>query len=156
MNAHRTLGPFAGCFVLLVALLTGCTSVPESAQDSQQAEGALPTVRMPAIFSNRSVEPIETLMAERAADTVVVTGVVTQRAALLEGWLYQVQDSTGSLWILSDRTQSAAVGPTVGAQVKVEGILRYEPIVVGEIDAGDVYLEETAYEETAELQDESE
>lgn len=155
MNAYRSLGPFVGCFVWLVALLTGCTSAPEATPDSQQAEGALPTVRMPAIFSNRSVEPIETLMAERAADTVVVTGMVTQRAALLEGWLYQVQDSTGSLWILTDRAQSVA-GPTVGAQVKVEGVLRYEPIVVGEIDAGDVYLEETAYEETAELQDESE
>ena len=30
-------------------------------------------------------------------------------------------------------------------QVTVEGTLRYEPIVVGEIDAGDVYLEEQAY-----------
>lgn len=155
MNAYRTLGPFVGCFGLLVALLTGCTASPETGQDSQPSEGALPTVRMPAIFSNRSVEPIETLMAERAADTVVVTGVVTQRAALLEGWLYQVQDSTGSLWILTDRDQSS-VGPTVGAQVKVEGVLRYEPIVVGEIDAGDVYLEEIAYEETAKRQDEAE
>jgi len=86
--------------------------------------------------------PIASLMADREADRVAVSGTVTQRAAILDGWLYEVQDETGSLWVLTEQSE-----PVVGAIAKVEGIIRYESIVVGEIDAGSIYLEEQIYEE---------
>ncbi|MEM6868681.1 MAG: hypothetical protein AAF528_09910, partial [Cyanobacteria bacterium P01_C01_bin.121] len=90
----------------------------------------------------RAVEPIDSLMADREADRVAVSGTVTQRAAILDGWLYEVEDETGRLWVLTERSE-----PELGAIATVEGIVRYEAIVVGEIDAGSVYLEEQAYEE---------
>ena len=129
---------------LLAFGVGGCT--PSDTPEAPTAEQEDSAVRLPSLrLPGRSAEPVETLMADRADDTVAVVGTVTQRAAVLDGWLYQIQDDTGSLWVLSDRTE-----PVVGAQATVQGILRYEAIVVGEIDAGDVYLEETSYRQSAE------
>lgn len=96
---------------------------------------SLPTVRL----TNRSVLEIDSVAAEQVDQTVAIAGTVTQRVALLDGWLYQVSDDSGSLWVL---THSSA--PALDEAVTVEGIVRYEAIVVEEIDAGEIYLEETA------------
>jgi len=77
---------------------------------------------------------------EQADDEVTISGAITQQAALLDGWLYEVQDETGSLWVRTNRAE-----PTVGELATVEGVLRYESIMVGEIDASDLYLEEQSY-----------
>lgn len=100
-----------------------------------------PAVRLPAIrLSRRAAVPIASLAADRVEETVAVSGNVAQRVAVLDGWLYQVQDETGSVWVVTDRSE-----PTVGDVATVEGTVRYESIVVEGIDAGEVYLEETTY-----------
>ncbi|MGD1896111.1 MAG: hypothetical protein ACFB16_04070 [Phormidesmis sp.] len=131
--------------VLIVLVLSACT-VAETGGDAS-SEGLesggleLPSVQMPALrLSSRTVVPIESLMAEGAGESVAVSGTVAQRVAILGGWLYEVQDDTGSLWVLTKRSE-----PTVGELATVEGVVHYEPIVVGEIDAGSVYLEEASY-----------
>lgn len=121
-------------------VLVGCT-VAETAPDSPSQQIEMPTVRLPSVrLSNRPPEAITALVAEREEETVAISGAIAQRAALLDGWLYEVRDETGSIWVLTDRSE-----PEVGEQVIVEGVLHYEPIVVGEIDAGDVYLQEKSY-----------
>lgn len=143
--------------VAMVGLAAGgCTMTDPGASPTADAPSEMPdeTLEMPAMrfpsirLSRRSTVPIDSLMANREDDEVAVSGLVTQRAAILEGWLYEVRDDTGSLWVLSDRSE-----PTVGAIATVEGIVRYESIVVGEIDAGSVYLEEQAYEEETDQQE---
>ena len=69
--------------------------------------------------------------------SVPLTGSVTQRLAILNGWLYQLDDGTGQVWVLTQQT-----APAVGEQVYVNGILQYEPIVINGSDLGDYYLEE--------------
>lgn len=105
-------------------------------------------VRLPAFrLSSRPATTINSLTDQQVDDTITVSGKIAQRAAVLEGWLYQVQDETGSLWVLTDRE-----APEVGESVTVEGAVRYEPIVIGDINASDFYLEEEAYQETQDRQ----
>lgn len=131
------------CAVCGAFALGSCT-VAETTPDSPNSptpQLEMPAVRLPEIrLSNRTPEQIEALSVERQEDTVAISGIVTQKAAVLEGWLYEVQDETGSIWVLSDRTE-----PSVDESVIVEGVVHYEPVVVGELEAGGVYLEEKAY-----------
>lgn len=118
---------------------------PVTTGDAPSADISVPHLRLPTIrLSNRSVVPIESLMADSADESVTIQGTVAQRVALLDGWLYQLRDETGSLWIVADGSE-----PDVGQQVTVEGTVRYEAITVEDIDAGEVYLEEQAYRREA-------
>ena len=123
---------------IVIVGLSGCSAADVSGPDAPAAEMPvrLPTVRL----SSRPATAIDSLSENQVDKTVSVSGEVVQRAALLEGWMYQVQDETGSLWVLTNRS-----APEVGEMATVEGSIRYEPIVVGEIDAGEVYLEEKGY-----------
>ena len=122
---------------LMGLMLSGCT-VSEVGTSPPNAD--LPRL-LPAIrLSNRSVVTIDSLDADNTDDTVAIAGTIAARVALLEGWLYQVQDETGRVWVLSNSTK-----PEVGQSATVEGVVRYEAIVVDEIDAGEIYLEEKAY-----------
>ncbi len=140
---------------LLPLLLFSCTlltlgscTTSEVGKDSPNAElpaankGAQTSnssARLPAIRLSRASVSIGSLTAEQADDTVTISGTVAQRVPLLEGWLYEVSDDSGSLWVLSDKS-----APAVGETATVDGVVRYEAIVVGEIDAGEVYLQEAS------------
>ncbi len=117
------------------------SDTPDSEVPGAKADTSKPetSVRLPIIgLANRSTVPINSLTADQAEMTVAIAGTVAQRAPLLDkGWLYQVSDDSGSVWVLSDRTS-----PQVGETVTVDGIVRYEAIVTGEIDASEVYLQE--------------
>ncbi len=139
----------------LLPLLLGCTllslgacsasdvsvqtpsEVPAARGEQSKSDSSprLPTIRL----ANLAATDIGSLTADQAEDTVTISGTVSQRVPLLEGWLYQVSDDSGSLWVLSDRTS-----PEVGETATVEGVVRFEEIVVGEIDAGEVYLQEAS------------
>ena len=118
------------------AVLGGCT-IAEVAPEPSTAEAPAqpPTFRA----SSKSAIAIDSLTDQQIDDTIAVSGEVAQSAALLEGWLYQIKDDTGSLWVLTDSD-----APEVGDAVTVEGAVRYEAIVVEGIDAGEFYIEEKA------------
>ncbi len=131
----------AGAGITIGALVLSSCAVADTGTDTAATDLEISTPRLPSIrLSNRPVANIDSLMPTQADSEVAISGAVIQRAALLEGWLYQVQDDTGSLWVHTERTE-----PTLGELATVEGILRYESIVVGEIDASDMYLEEQSY-----------
>ncbi|MEA5462229.1 hypothetical protein [Leptothoe sp. PORK10 BA2] len=86
----------------------------------------------------RSTVKIEALRQPHEVErSVSLTGSVIQRLAILNGWLYQIDDGTGQLWIMTEN-----VAPAVGNSVDVDGILRYEAIIINDADLGDYYLEE--------------
>lgn len=94
--------------------------------------------QVPVLSLARSSIKIETLRQPQQVErSVSLTGSVTQRLAILDGWLYQIEDGTGQVWILTED-----VAPAIGRNVDVEGVLRYEAIVINEADLGDYYLEE--------------
>jgi hypothetical protein len=140
----RLLMPWVlGCTLLALGACAASdvSGTSPSAQVPTANEGApnlQDSARSPAIrLANRNVVSIGSLTAEQADETVTISGTVAQRVPLLKGWLYQVNDDSGSLWVSNERSS-----PEVGETATVEGVVRYEPIVVGEIDAGEVYLQE--------------
>ena len=134
------MGSAAGLSLLFAtAILGGCT-VAEVTPEPSAAE--VPAVRLPSFrLSSKSATDINSLTSEQVDETIVVSGEVAQKSALLEGWMYQIRDETGSLWILSDRDV-----PEVGESVTVEGSVRYEPIMVDSVDASEFYIEEKAHQ----------
>ena len=134
-----------GCGLLVLGALNACTAsgvgsnTPAPETSGAKADTSKPDlVRLPLIgLANRSTVPIASLTADQADTTVTIAGKVAQRAPLLnKGELYQVSDDSGSMWVLSDRPS-----PQVGEAVTVEGVVRYEAIVTGKIDASEVYLQ---------------
>ena len=96
----------------------------------------------PVLSFVRSTVEIESLRRpERVERSLPLRGSVVQRLAVVDGWLYQLDDGTGQLWVI---TQQAA--PAIGEQVYVKGVLRYEAIVINGADLGDYYLEENQRE----------
>lgn len=131
INWQQTLSGLA-----VIALILGCsqTSQPSGEKNSTGTHfpGALSQLA-------RQTQPVARLSAEKVGKTVQVEGTVLQQAPLLEKTLYQIEDTTGQLWVLS-----TDASPNQGDIVRVSGSLRYEEVVINGADIGDYYLEETS------------
>lgn len=124
--------------VLLALLLVSCV-VAETGPDMPSASEA-PPAGLPGLRLPGQSAAIDSLSAERAEDKVSISGRVTQRVATLDGWIYQIEDDTGSLWVLTHQSD-----PNVGQIATVSGIVKHKAIVIDAINASEVYLEEHSY-----------
>lgn len=68
---------------------------------------------------------------------VSLEGTVVDRVPLLNAQVYQLQDSTGAIWIL---TTDPSLQP--GEQVTVKGKVRFESIPIAGQELGEAYIEE--------------
>lgn len=68
---------------------------------------------------------------------VYLQGTVGARAPLLKGQVYELQDQTGRIWVLSHMTQLKS-----GDRVLIKGRVRYQAIDIAGQNLGDVYIEE--------------
>ena len=98
-------------------------------------------------LSIRQVQQVQSLRGQ----SVVVRGRVGDRAPLIGGQVYRLQDATGSLWVVSPNTSQQA-----GEAVTIRGIVQFEPIppeILGQpaeapttaqpsAESGETYLEE--------------
>jgi len=98
-------------------------------------------------LSIRQVQQVQGLRGQ----SVVLRGRVGDRAPLIGGQVYQLQDATGSVWVVSPNTSQQA-----GEAVKIRGIVQFEPIppeILGQpaeapataqprAESGEIYLEE--------------
>ena len=135
----RWIAVAGGCFSVAIAgsILGGCAvAEPETERPAAETPVRLPTIRL----SSRPAVPVNSVTENQLDKTVTVSGEITQKAAMLDGWLYQLQDESGSVWVLGQTE------PDLGDLATVEGAVRYEAIVVGEVDAGEFYLEEESYQ----------
>ncbi len=69
--------------------------------------------------------------------TVYLQGTVGDRAPLLQGQLYELQDPTGSIWVLSSNKTLKT-----GDRIRVKGQVRYQAIDLAGQDQGEAYIEE--------------
>ncbi|MGF1458230.1 MAG: hypothetical protein ACFBSG_04320 [Leptolyngbyaceae cyanobacterium] len=121
--------------LVLVFLLMGCSPSTEVTIQEESAGSHIPSGLAQMI---RPTVAIESLSRAQDGDPVEIEGVVVNQAPLLQGSLYQVQDSTGMLWVASD-----AAPPAIDAIVQIMGRVVVEPIQVEGIDISDYYLRET-------------
>ena len=68
---------------------------------------------------------------------VCIEGTVGDRAPIVNGQLYQLKDSTGSIWIVSPDT-----GLQLGQSVKIKGTLQFQSIVIAGQEQGELYVEQ--------------
>ncbi len=69
--------------------------------------------------------------------TVYVRGKVIRQVPLVDWRVYQLQDTTGSIWVLSKKTN---LRPQ--EQVLIKGKVRHKSIPIAGKDFGEVYVEE--------------
>ena len=80
---------------------------------------------------------ISAIQRQNTDAMVFLSGKVTTRAPLLGQQAYEIQDETGTIWIL---TKSKA--PDSGMAVQVRGKVRYQSILLAGKDQGSVYIEQ--------------
>ncbi|MBE7380338.1 MAG: hypothetical protein F6J95_002870 [Leptolyngbya sp. SIO1E4] len=120
----------------LAVLLMSCNN-PQAASPQR----ALPRVHVPHAIAQlgQPTTALQDLSQASVNTTIYVEGAVQQHAPLLDSWLYQITDDTGDIWIMTSETP-----PAVGEAVKIQGVVRYEPILIGGNDQGEYYLQETS------------
>ncbi|MDJ0773580.1 MAG: hypothetical protein QNJ49_09160 [Mastigocoleus sp. MO_167.B18] len=83
------------------------------------------------------ITPIKELTPQADQTTVYVKGKVTKQVPLLKNErLYQLDDSTGKVWILTHKTNWK-----VGQEVQTKGKIKYKNIPIADKDFSDLYLE---------------
>lgn len=95
------------------------------------------------------VTPIKHVKEEwQRYSTVYVRGAVGNQVQLLGTWVYEVQDHTGTIWVLT-----AQPGLDPGDQIWIEGKVRYQAIAIKGQELGEAYLIEKARLEIKPSQD---
>jgi len=69
--------------------------------------------------------------------TVYIQGKVERQVPLVKKWVYQIDDSTGKIWVVTNQTKLAK-----GDQVVIKGKVRYQSIPLAGKEFGEVYVEE--------------
>jgi hypothetical protein len=82
--------------------------------------------------------PVSALQSAPATNsTIYVKGSVGAIVPLLEGTVYELQDATGKVWILTKQPP-----PKPGEEVTIQGTVRYKPITINGKEQGSIYIEQ--------------
>jgi hypothetical protein len=88
-------------------------------------------------FTLSSVSELKEAEQSSQGESVYVQGKVIQIIPLIESSAYQLQDYSGTLWVIKSGNP-----PQIGDYVTVKGTLKYQDIEVEEHELGEFYLEE--------------
>ncbi|AFY33093.1 hypothetical protein [Calothrix sp. PCC 7507] len=69
--------------------------------------------------------------------TVYVQGKVERQVPLMQRWAYQINDSSGKIWVVTNQTDLAE-----GKDMVVKGKVRYKSIPLAGKEFGEIYVEE--------------
>lgn len=114
--------------VLLCVSAIGCTTSPD-----------LPSASNNVLAVLEPGEQVKANQVSQKRDRVVqVQGQIKAQAPLMGGKrAYEVQDETGSVWVVSDRAV-----PATGSQVSVQGKVKFQKIEIAGKDQSSVYVEQ--------------
>ena len=114
------------CYFFLLGGLLSCGSLPQSSLNSI-------SFRLGANVTN-----IHDIKPEGDKETTVyLQGKIADVVPLLERQVYQLQDPTGTIWVLTNQT-----GLQLEDKVLIKGNLHYQSIPLAGKDFGEVYVEE--------------
>lgn len=115
-----------GCTFVLVLGLCSCGALPPLGFNSNNFQ-----------FGS-NVTPIREIKPKPDnQDTVYIQGKVEKRVPLMNKWAYQINDSTGKIWVVTNQNN---VGE--GKQIVIKGKVRYQSIPLSGKEFGEVYVEE--------------
>lgn len=88
-------------------------------------------------FASSETPTIEEIKTEENLNQLVfVKGKITRIIPLAELNVYQIQDDTHSIWIVAD-----SILGEINQPVEVEGVLKYQDILIDNQELGEFYLE---------------
>jgi uncharacterized protein YdeI (BOF family) len=73
---------------------------------------------------------------QKADIAVSVRGTVVKQVPLVGSQVYELQDDTGTIWILTKQLRL-----TAGTEAIIQGIIRFQSIPIAGQDWGDLYIE---------------
>jgi hypothetical protein len=120
LSNHSSVTYRLGLIFFLILGLCSCSSLTPS---SLTAANITPI---------REIKPLQDNQKK-----LYIQGHVEKRVPLLKQWVYQIDDSTGKIWVLTDRGDLQ-----VGQQVVFRGKVHYQSIPIAGQELGDAYLEE--------------
>ncbi len=113
--------------LLGVVGLLGCAST-----------GNVPIEMNLSLMAQPAVMPISEISQQPSSEqTVVLRGRVTQRVPLLETQVYELEDTSGKIWVLTREEM-----PQLDQELTIEGQLRFKSIPIEGQELGSVYVEE--------------
>lgn len=121
-----------GSCVLLVTSCRNQADIPAVIS----LKSALPTI--PMLGQLQPATPIADISNRPpASDIILIEGTVGQHIPLVNRWLYELQDDSGSIWVLTQESP-----PTTGDQAKIQAVVHYQSVLVSGQDIGEYYAEE--------------
>jgi hypothetical protein len=114
---------------LLPILISGLYSCETLTQSTTQLQRRLRITKVANLDSKRKV-----------GSKVYVEGTINNHAPFVGAAAYELQDSTGSVWVFTTETL-----PEIGDEILIRAKVEYESITVEElkeVDIGEVYLQE--------------
>ncbi|WP_373530340.1 hypothetical protein [Nostoc sp.] len=85
-----------------------------------------------------NITPIGEIKPEQDNQAIVyIQGKVEKQAPLMKQWAYEINDSTGKIWVVTNQKNLGE-----RSQVVIKGKVRYQSIPLAGKELGEVYLEE--------------
>ena len=115
--------------ILLLTLISGLYSCQTLTQSTTQLQRRFRITKLANLSPKRKV-----------GAKVYVEGTINSHAPFVGAAAYELQDSTGSVWVFTTETL-----PEIGDEILIRAKLEYESITLEElqgVDIGDVYLQE--------------
>ena len=78
---------------------------------------------------------IKDISSKKVDKTVYLTGEVVHLAPLVDRTAYQIEDSTGTAWIVT-----ATEPPIDGQQINIKGKIQYQSLPLAEQELGNFYV----------------
>ncbi|MBD2410083.1 hypothetical protein H6H01_05005 [Nostoc calcicola FACHB-3891] len=115
-----------GLAFFLVAGLSSCSNLPSSGLSGT------------GFKFGANVTPIGEIKPEQKNQaTVYIQGKVEKQAPLMKQWAYQIDDTTGKIWVVTNQKSLPE-----GSEVVFKGKVRYRSIPLAGKELGEIYLEE--------------
>ena len=84
-----------------------------------------------------SLISIARISEKKVGKTVYLSGEVVHLAPFVDNAAYQIEDSTGRTWVVSDRQV-----PALGQTIRIKGKIEYQNLPFDEQNLGDFYVVE--------------
>ena len=98
---------------------------------------SLLTILLASLFGCQApVITVEQIPAKKVGKTVYLTGKMVRQAPFLNNAAYQLEDSTGKVWVVTDKL------PTSEQQINIKGKIQYQSLPFAEQELGDFYIVE--------------
>ena len=131
---------------LCVATSVGCSSPTTLSADGTDEVTTTSTrsSETAIAFSRRAnTQPIAQILTADPTTvvdtTVYLSGTIVQQVPLVDGRLYELQDESGSIWVMAASESEALI---MGNNIQVQGIVAYENIAIAGQAQGELYIQE--------------